>query len=196
MRDIARSPLANAHVKDGPTVPSPLFELRVPAFMEFSEKRNRRALIDYFCNVFSHLVVFSKDPGNPFRHLILPLAHKESPVMNAIYALSSAHLESSGVNTEEKSSYFHNKATRGLARLIDHQERSSTEDVLGAIMLLVYYEAVGEHLYMEHFRNTNQPTARPTRQLQYGHRPLKRRNDCNEELSSTIKSYKHVSPTS
>lgn len=147
VRDIARSPLANAHVKDCPTVPPPLFELSVPAFMEFSEKRNRRALIDYFCNVFSHLVVFSKDLGNPFRQLILPLAHKESPVMNTICALSSAHVESSrGVNTEEKSSYFHNKATRGLARLINHRERSSTEGVLGAIMLLVYYGAVGEHL--------------------------------------------------
>ena len=158
VRDIARSLLANAHgeglmslpvnvaVKACPTVPPPLFELSVPAFMEFSEKRNRRALVDYFCNVFSHLVVFSEDPGNPFRQLILPLAHKESPVMNAIYALSSAHLESRGVRTEEKSSYFHNEATRGLARLINHQERSSKEDVLGAIMLLVYYEAVGEHL--------------------------------------------------
>jgi hypothetical protein len=126
-----------------PTIPPILLELSVPAFMEFSEKRNRRALVDYFYSVFSHLVVFSEDIGNPFRQLILPLAHRGSPVMNAIYALSSAHLEIRGVNTEEKSSYFHNEATRGLSRLINNNEGLSTEEVLCAILLLIYYEAVG-----------------------------------------------------
>ncbi|KFY01972.1 hypothetical protein V497_02222 [Pseudogymnoascus sp. VKM F-4516 (FW-969)] len=140
--EVSMSLPVNTAAEAFPTVPMSLLELNVPAFTEFSEKRNRRALVDYFCNVFSHLVVFSEDPGDPFRQLILPLARKESPVINAIYALSSAHLESRGVHTEEKSSYFHNKATRGLARLINHQERSSKEDVLGAIMLLVYYEAL------------------------------------------------------
>ncbi|OBT92326.2 hypothetical protein VE01_09427 [Pseudogymnoascus verrucosus] len=152
--DIARSPSlsaqgdglsrsrVNAAMTAWPTIPPILLELSVPAFMEFSEKRNRRALVDYFYSVFSHLVVFSEDIGNPFRQLILPLAHRGSPVMNAIYALSSAHLEIRGVNTEEKSSYFHNEATRGLSRLINNNEGLSTEEVLCAILLLIYYEAL------------------------------------------------------
>ncbi|OBT64547.1 hypothetical protein VE03_05284, partial [Pseudogymnoascus sp. 23342-1-I1] len=152
--DIARSPSLSAHggsltrsrvnspVMAWPTIPPNLLEFSVPAFMEFSEKRNRRSLVGYFCSVFSHLVVFSEDPGNPFQQLILPLAHRGSPVMNAIYALSSAHLETRGVHTEEKSSYFHNEATRGLSRLIDQNEGLSTEEVLCAILLLIYYEAL------------------------------------------------------
>lgn len=153
--DIARSPSLSAHgesltrsrvnsaVMAWPTIPPNLLEFNVPAFREFSEKRSRRALVGYFCSVFSHLVVFSEDPGNPFQQLILPLAHRGSPVMNAIYALSSAHLETRGVDTEEKSSYFHNEATRGLSRLINSNEGLSTEEVLCAILLLIYYEAVG-----------------------------------------------------
>ncbi|OBT76846.1 hypothetical protein VF21_04732 [Pseudogymnoascus sp. 05NY08] len=152
--DIARRLSLNAHgegltrsrvnsaVTAWPTTPPILLEFNVPAFMEFSEKRNRRGLVDYFYSVFSHLVVFSEDLGNPFRQLILPLAHKGSPVMNAIYALSSAHLEIRGVDTEEKSSYFHNEATRGLSRLINNKEGLSTEEVLCAILLLIYYEAL------------------------------------------------------
>ena len=163
VRDIARSPSVNAHregltrsrVKSAvavcPTIPPLLLELSATAFREFSEKTNRRALVDHFCNVFSHLIVFHEDPGNPFRQLILPLARKGSPVMNAIYALSSAHLENRGMATEEKSLYFYNEATRGLARLINHNDGSSQEDVLGAILLLVYYESVGEFLQLEHF---------------------------------------------
>ncbi|KAL5353607.1 hypothetical protein ACLOAV_001644 [Pseudogymnoascus australis] len=152
--DIARSPSLSAHgesltrsrvnsaVMAWPTIPPNLLEFNVPAFREFSEKRSRRALVGYFCSVFSHLVVFSEDPGNPFQQLILPLAHRGSPVMNAIYALSSAHLETRGVDTEEKSSYFHNEATRGLSRLINSNEGLSTEEVLCAILLLIYYEAL------------------------------------------------------
>lgn len=160
-RDITRSPSVssqgegftrsrvNAPVAICPTTPPYLLEFSVPAFIEFSEKRNRRALVDHFCNVFSHLVVFGEDLENPFQQLILPLARNGSPVMNAIYALSSAHLENRGVHTEEKSLYFHNEATRGLARVINHIEKSSEEDVLSTILLLVYYEAVSEHLQLE-----------------------------------------------
>lgn len=142
---------ANVAMTASPTIPSLLLELNVPAFMEFSGKRSRRALVDHFCNVFSHRIAFSEDLGNPFRQLILPLAHKASAVMNAIYALSSAHLENRGVNTEEKSSYFYNEATRTLAKLINHKETSSKEDILGAILLLIYYEAVSRHPTFEEF---------------------------------------------
>ena len=123
-------------------VASPLLEFSTPLFMEFTGKKNRRALVDHFCNVLSHLIVFKEDTGNPFRQLVLPLSHASSPVMNAIFALSSAHLEYRGVENEEKSLDFHNKALQGLAQLIDQNEQAHREEILGAIMLLVYYEVV------------------------------------------------------
>lgn len=123
-------------------VTSPLLEFSSPVFLEFSEKRNRRALVDHFCNTLSHLIVFKEDTGNPFRQLILPLSHASSPVMNAIFALSSAHMEYRGVENEEKSLDFHNKALQGLAQLIQQNDQANREEMLGAIMLLVYYEVV------------------------------------------------------
>jgi hypothetical protein len=126
-------------------VPSPLQEFGAPNFMEFTERKNRRALIDHFCNVLSHLIVFKEDTGNPFRQLVLPLSHACSPVLNAIFALSSAHLEYRGVENQEKSLDFHNRALQGLAKLIDQNDPASREEVLGAIMLLVYYEVVSIH---------------------------------------------------
>ncbi|KAH8668277.1 fungal-specific transcription factor domain-containing protein [Tricladium varicosporioides] len=123
-------------------VASPLLDFSAPVYMEFSDKRNRRALVDHFCNVLSHLIVFKEDTGNPFRQLVLPLSHGCSPVMNAIFALSSAHLEYGGVENEEKSLTFHNRALQGLAQLINQNEESNREEVLGAIMLLVYYEVL------------------------------------------------------
>lgn len=123
-------------------VASPLLEFCAPVFEEFTDRTNRRALVDHFCNVLSHLIVFKEDNGNPFRQLVLPLSHASSPVMNAIFALSSAHLEYRGIENEEKSLDFHNKALQGLASLIEQNDISNREEVLGAIMLLVYYEVV------------------------------------------------------
>jgi hypothetical protein len=123
-------------------VASPLLEFSAPVFMEFTDKKNRRALVDHFCNVLSHLIVFKEDTGNPFRQLVLPLSHTSSPVMNAIFALSSAHLEYRGIHNEEKSLTFHNRALQGLALLIEQNEEANREEILGAIMLLVYYEVV------------------------------------------------------
>jgi hypothetical protein len=123
-------------------VASPLLEFCSPVFQEFTEKRSRRGLVDHFCNVLSHLIVFKEDTGNPFRQLVLPLSHACSPVMNAIFALSSAHLEYKGIENEEKSLDFHNKALQGLAQLIEQNDPANREEVLGAIMLLVYYEVV------------------------------------------------------
>jgi hypothetical protein len=125
-----------------PDAMSPLLEFSASIFMEFTDKKNRRTLIEHFCNVLSHLIVFKEDTGNPFRELILPLAYISSPVMNAILALSSAHLEHRGVENEEKSLDFHNRALQGLAQLIDQGEQANKEEVLSTIMLLVYYEAV------------------------------------------------------
>jgi hypothetical protein len=62
--------------------------------------------------------------------------------MNAIFALSSAHLEHRGIENEEKSLDFHNRALQGLAKLIEQNDQRNKEEVLGAIMLLVYYEVV------------------------------------------------------
>ncbi|KAH6848270.1 fungal-specific transcription factor domain-containing protein [Chaetomium sp. MPI-CAGE-AT-0009] len=121
-------------------VASPLLEFFSPTFSEFSEKQNRRALVDHFCNVLSHLIVFREESGNPFQQLVLPLTRGNSPVTYAIFALACAHLEYRGVENAEKSLYFHNMAIRGVAELIHHSSEVSRNEILAAIMLLVYYE--------------------------------------------------------
>ncbi|KAI0124795.1 fungal-specific transcription factor domain-containing protein [Xylariales sp. AK1849] len=122
---------------------SPTLDYCIPAFAEFSDRPHRRALVDHFCNVLSHLIVFREESGNPFQQLVLPLSYDNSPVMNAIYALGSAHLEYRGVNTGEKSIYFHNQAIQGLAHLIEGAGKvNHKNEILAAIMLLVYYEVL------------------------------------------------------
>ena len=121
---------------------SPSLEFYIPAFSEFSDRPNRRALVDHFCNVLSHLIVFREESGNPFQQLVLPLSHKSSPVMNAIYALAGAHLENRGVQNPEESLYFHNEAIQGLSRVIESRVKVDKNELLAAIMLLVYYEVV------------------------------------------------------
>jgi hypothetical protein len=125
-------------------VGSPLLEFSSPTFSEFSDRQNRRALLDHFCNVLSHLIVFREETGNPFQQLILPLTRGSSPVTYAIFALACAHLEYRGVENAEKSLHFHNMAIRGVAELIEHNNNSkvSRNEILAAIMLLVYYECV------------------------------------------------------
>lgn len=124
-------------------VGSPLLDFHIPAFSEFSDRKNRRALVAHFCNQLSHLIVFREETGNPFQELVLPLTAKSSPVMNAIYALASAHLEYRGVTNQEKSLFFHNEAIQGLATMIDRDGKTADRnELLAAIMLLVYYEVV------------------------------------------------------
>lgn len=126
-------------------VGSPLLDFRMPAFSEFSDRKNRRALVAHFCNQLSHLIVFREETGNPFQELVLPLTVDESPVMNAIYALSSAHLEYRGVKNQEQSLHFHNEAIQGLATMINlggMKTPAKRNELLAAIMLLVYYEVV------------------------------------------------------
>lgn len=123
---------------------SPRLEFLYPTFSEFSDRPNRRALVDHFANVMSHLIVLGETvTGNPFQQLVLPLCHSSSTVINAIYALASAHLENRGCGqTEEKAVYFHNQAIQGLARLIELGGEANKNELLATIMLLVYYEVV------------------------------------------------------
>ncbi|OTA99859.1 hypothetical protein M426DRAFT_16002 [Hypoxylon sp. CI-4A] len=123
-------------------VGSPMLEFVLPSYSEFSHRPNRRALVDHFCNVLSHLIVFREESGNPFQQLVLPLSQRSSPVLNAIYALASAHLEYRGLGTQEKSLYFHNRAIQGLTRLIEQEGNVDRVELLAAIMLLVYYEVL------------------------------------------------------
>ena len=121
---------------------SPLLEFVPPQFAEFTERPNRRALVDHFCNVMSHLLVFREESGNPFQQLVLPLTHKSAPVMNAIYALSCAHLEYRGIQNAEKALFFHSRAIQGLGKLIEQNNGKNKNEILAAIILLVYYEVV------------------------------------------------------
>lgn len=130
-----------AMIAPSPVV-TPTIEFCIPAFSEFTSRPNRRALVDHFCNVLSHLIVFREESGNPFQQLVLPLAHQSSSVMNAVYALASAHMEYRGVNMAEKSLSFHNRAIQDLARLIQRGDRVNKNELLAAIMLLVYYEVL------------------------------------------------------
>ncbi|KAK3948594.1 fungal-specific transcription factor domain-containing protein [Pseudoneurospora amorphoporcata] len=123
-------------------VTSPLFEFHSPAFSEFTDRPNRRALVDHFCNILSHLIVFREESGNPFQQLVLPLTRQSSPVLNAIFALASAHLEYRGVQNDERSLFFHNRAIQGLGRLIEQNAKSNRNEILATIMLLIYYEVL------------------------------------------------------
>ncbi|KAF5525143.1 L-arabinose-responsive transcription regulator ARA1 [Colletotrichum aenigma] len=126
------------------SVASPRLEFLFPTFSEFSDRPNRRALVDHFTNVMSHLIVLREtEAGNPFQQLVLPLCHSSSTVTNAIYALASAHLENRGCGyTEEKAVHFHNQAIQGLARLIELGGDANKNELLATIMLLVYYEVL------------------------------------------------------
>jgi hypothetical protein len=156
LAESASTSRAVAHVSKPPDlamiapcpVGSPLLDFYIPAFSEFSDRTNRRALVAHFCDSLSHLIVFREENGNPFRELVLPLTAKSSPVMNAIYALSSAHMEYRGVTNQEQSMYFHGQAIQGLAALIDQKAKTAENrnELLAAIMLLVYYEVVCEEV--------------------------------------------------
>ncbi|KAM6476418.1 fungal-specific transcription factor domain-containing protein [Trichoderma sp. SZMC 28011] len=124
------------------SVASPTIEFIIPAFAEFSDQANRRALIDHFTNVLSHLIVLREDEGNPFQRLVLPLSQKSTAVSNSIFALASAHLEHRGVHNSERSVYFHNKAINGLAALIAKGCDANRNELLAAIILLIYYEVL------------------------------------------------------
>lgn len=122
--------------------PCPTLEFCPPIFSEFSDRKNRRHLVDHFCNTLSHLIVFREEHGNPFQRLVLPMTGSSPAVMNTVYALSSAHLEYRGVKNVEKSEIFHARAIQELARVIERGQNASRSELLAAIMLLIYYEVV------------------------------------------------------
>ncbi|MCJ1385376.1 hypothetical protein MMC17_008498 [Xylographa soralifera] len=125
-----------------PTSGGSPYDFAVPAFSDFTTRESRRGLLDHFCNVLSHLIVFKEDSGNPFRRLVLPMAHKSPPLLNAIYAISTAHLEHRGLPVEERALDLHSKALQGLANLIAHKDEGNRDEVLAVITLLLYYELV------------------------------------------------------
>lgn len=124
------------------TLNYPVLDFDSLVIMEFAEHEHRRVLVDHFCNVLTHLLVFREDTGNPFRQMIPPFSDRRSPVLDVVLAFSSSHLEHKGIRSEENSIYFHNKALQGLGKLIDDFEESNKEEILSTIMLLVYYEVV------------------------------------------------------
>ena len=112
----------------------------LPPYSEYTSRESRRGLLDHFCNVLSHLIVFKEDSGNAFRQLVLPMARKSPPLLNAVYAISSAHLEHRGLHVEERALDLHSKALQGLANLIANKDEGNRDEVLAVIILLLYYE--------------------------------------------------------
>ena len=116
-----------------------------PLYAEFADLHRRRTLVDHFCNVLSRLIVLNEDSGNPFQRLILPMCQRSEAVRNAVYALASAHREYRGLVTDgdgENSAFFYNQAIQGITMLIEKGAKSCRNELLAAIMLLVYYEVV------------------------------------------------------
>lgn len=116
------------------------YDFTVPAFSEFTNRESQRGLLDHFCNVLSHLIVFKEDSGNPFRQLVLPMAQTCPFLLNAIYAISSAHLEHRDLHVEERALDLHSKALQGLANQLAHKDDGNRDELLAAIILLLYYE--------------------------------------------------------
>lgn len=109
--------------------------------MEIVEARNRRSLLSHFTDVLSPLIVFTvEEIVNPFQQLVLPMSAHSTPLLNAILALSCAHLEYRGIFNEEKSLDFHTRALQELGETIKHDEAS--DEILAAIVMLIYYEVV------------------------------------------------------
>lgn len=117
-----------------------------PLYAEFANLHRRRTLVDHFCNVLSRLIVLNEDSGNPFQRLVLPMCQRSEAVRNAVYALASAHREYRGLVTGgeggENSAYFYNLAIQGITMLIEKGAKTCRNELLAAIMLLVYYEVV------------------------------------------------------
>ena len=181
------------------------YDFSLPAFSEYTGQESRRNLLDHFCNVLSHLIVFKEDSGNPFRQLVLPMAQKSPPLLHAIYAISSAHLEHRGLHVEERALDLHSKALQGLANLIAHKDEGNRDEVLAVIILLLYYE-VGSNQQTQWTRS-NQSSGRTERLFDRSQQPSKRRTlnhagtkgqaEFDDQLSGTgkLRSFRRYSPT-
>ncbi|KAJ6785133.1 hypothetical protein PWT90_07575 [Aphanocladium album] len=131
------------HRQAGAFYATPHLELNMPLFSEYTTIKGRRGLLDHFSNVLSHLIVLREDEGNPFQQLVLPMSRQSPAVASAIYALSSAHLEFRGVaGVEQKSILFHSEAARNLANLIEKGAEGNQNELLAAVILLIYYEVI------------------------------------------------------
>ncbi|TID25867.1 hypothetical protein E6O75_ATG03730 [Venturia nashicola] len=120
---------------------SPLLDFRSPLFMEIVEQRNRRSLMSHFTDMLSPLIVFTvEETVNPFQQLILPMSAHSPPLLNAILALSCAHLEYKGIFNEEKSLDIHTRALQELGEAVKNNE--ATDETLAAIVMLIYYEVL------------------------------------------------------
>ncbi|CAI4217383.1 unnamed protein product [Parascedosporium putredinis] len=127
----------------------PLDSFINPLYSEFSQEHRHRTLIDHFNNVLARLIVLNEESGNPFQRLILPMCQSSDAVRNAVFALSSAHREYRGligpcVTTldAENSTFFYNQAIQGIAKLIEAGTSRNKNELLAAIMLIVYYEVL------------------------------------------------------
>lgn len=109
--------------------------------MEIVEERNRRSLMSHFTDMLSPLIVFTvEETVNPFQKLVMPMSAHSPPLLNAILALSCAHLEYKGIFNEERSLDFHTRALQELGETIKNNEAS--DETLAAIVMLIYYEVV------------------------------------------------------
>ncbi|KAM3437373.1 hypothetical protein NHJ13734_004633 [Beauveria thailandica] len=129
---------------------TPHLELNMPLFSEFTTIKGRRGLLDHFTRVLSRLIVLREDAegGNPFQRLVLPMSRRSPAVASAIYALSSAHLEFRGGGGADvggrswTSIEFHSEAARNLAGLIAKGAKGNQNELLAAVILLIYYEVL------------------------------------------------------
>lgn len=151
------------------SVASPLLSLRSPLFIDFADARNRRVLLGYFTDVLSPLMVFTEETGNPFQQLILPMSASSPPLLNAILALSCAHMEYRGVYNKEKSLDFHTRALQELGETI--KRRDAGDELLAAIVMLIYYEVVSFDiaLLLWHVLNFHQLVHRGSSNIVSGH---------------------------
>lgn len=130
------TPVSNASPVMMPTSPYPAVR---PSYVDDGIRPNRRRLLDHFSAVVSRVLVFTEQPTNPLRQHILPMAARSPAVMDAVLALSAAHMEHRGVKNEERALDFHSQALQGLTQLIPDQ-RTGREEALAVIVLLIYYE--------------------------------------------------------
>ena len=96
-------------------------------------------LLEYFRNELAPLFAF-RTSSNPFIDLLLPLAHHNLVLLNALYAISSAHLENLARPVEHKSLDWHSKAIQGLATSIGLKDPDDEDSTLAATLVLLYYE--------------------------------------------------------
>lgn len=89
--------------------------------------------------------MFREDTGSPGHQLLLPISQASSPVVDILLGFSSSQLDCRGIQNEERSLYFHNRALQELAKLIDGFKEAAKEEVLSTILLLLYYEVVSCH---------------------------------------------------